>query len=54
MAASLNLAIIAEGVEKQEQLDFLAQLDCHFYQGFLFSEPLPVAGFEALLRERVL
>jgi diguanylate cyclase (GGDEF)-like protein/PAS domain S-box-containing protein len=52
MAASLNLAIIAEGVEKQEQLDFLAQLDCHFYQGFLFSEPLSVAGFEALLRER--
>jgi len=50
MAASLNLAIIAEGVEKQEQLDFLAQLDCHFYQGFLFSEPLSVAGFEALLR----
>ncbi len=53
MAASLNLAIIAEGVEKQEQLDFLAQLDCHFYQGFLFSEPLPLERFEALLRGRV-
>jgi diguanylate cyclase (GGDEF)-like protein/PAS domain S-box-containing protein len=52
MAASLNLAIIAEGVEKQEQLDFLAQLDCHFYQGFLFSEPLVLERFEALLRER--
>jgi len=51
MAASLNLAIIAEGVEKQEQLDFLTQLDCHFYQGFLFSEPLSVEGFEALLRD---
>lgn len=53
MAASLNLAIIAEGVEKQEQLDFLTQLDCHFYQGFLFSEPLSVEGFEALLRDRI-
>jgi diguanylate cyclase (GGDEF)-like protein/PAS domain S-box-containing protein len=52
MAASLNLAIIAEGVETQEQLDFLAQLDCHFYQGFLFSEPLSAAGFEALLHGR--
>ncbi len=53
MAASLNLAIIAEGVETQEQLDFLAQLDCHFYQGFLFSEPLPLERFEALLRGRL-
>jgi diguanylate cyclase (GGDEF)-like protein/PAS domain S-box-containing protein len=53
MAASLNLSIIAEGVEKQEQLDFLAQLDCHFYQGFLFSEPLSADGFEALLRARI-
>jgi diguanylate cyclase (GGDEF)-like protein/PAS domain S-box-containing protein len=52
MAASLNLAIIAEGVETQEQLDFLTQLDCHFYQGFLFSEPLTVEGFEALLLSR--
>jgi len=50
MAASLNLTIIAEGVEKQEQLDFLAQLDCHLYQGYLFSEPLSADGFEALLR----
>jgi EAL domain-containing protein (putative c-di-GMP-specific phosphodiesterase class I) len=53
MAASLNLSIIAEGVEQQEQLDFLTQLDCHLYQGFLFSEPLSVAGFEALLRTRM-
>ncbi|NBB13421.1 EAL domain-containing protein [Pseudomonas sp. SLFW] len=52
MAASLNLAIIAEGVEKQEQLDFLAQLNCQFYQGFLFSEPLVLERFEALLRGR--
>ena len=53
MAASLNLSIIAEGVELQEQLDFLTQLDCHLYQGFLFSEPLSVAGFEGLLRRRM-
>lgn len=50
MAASLNLSIIAEGVETQEQLDFLAQLGCHLYQGFLFSEALSVERFEALLR----
>lgn len=53
IAASLNLEIIAEGVEKPEQLAFLTQLDCYFYQGFLFSEPLTLDGFEALLRERL-
>ncbi len=52
MAASLNLTIIAEGVETQEQLDFLSRLNCHLYQGYLFSEPLSVAGFEALLYGR--
>jgi EAL domain-containing protein (putative c-di-GMP-specific phosphodiesterase class I) len=49
MAQSLNLAVIAEGVEKPEQLRFLEQLDCHLYQGYLFSEPLPLAGFIGLL-----
>jgi diguanylate cyclase (GGDEF)-like protein/PAS domain S-box-containing protein len=49
MAYSLNLAVIAEGVEKPEQLRFLEQLDCHLYQGYLFSEPLPLEGFVQLL-----
>ncbi len=49
MAYSLNLAVIAEGVEKPEQLRFLEQLDCHLYQGYLFSEPLPLEEFVQLL-----
>lgn len=52
MARSLNLKIIAEGVEKPEQLAFLAELDCHVYQGYLFSEPLTLEGFEALLQRQ--
>lgn len=49
MARSLGLAMIAEGVEQQDQLDFLEQQGCHLYQGYLFSKPLPLAEFRALL-----
>jgi EAL domain-containing protein (putative c-di-GMP-specific phosphodiesterase class I) len=51
LAESLGLSVIAEGVELQAQADLLAHLGCHAYQGYLFSRPLPVAAFEALLRQ---
>lgn len=41
LAKSLNLKIVAEGVETQQQLEFLRGLDCDTYQGFLYSRPLP-------------
>jgi EAL domain-containing protein (putative c-di-GMP-specific phosphodiesterase class I) len=50
MARSLELKVIAEGVETPEQLAFLQGLDCHFYQGYLHSQPLPVEEFQKLLR----
>ena len=40
MAQSLNMKVIAEGVEKVEQLDFLRSIHCDGYQGYLFSRPL--------------
>lgn len=46
LAQSLGLGVIAEGVENQAQLDFLAELHCHAYQGYYFSRPLPVGEFE--------
>ncbi|MDG1581815.1 bifunctional diguanylate cyclase/phosphodiesterase [Pseudomonas sp. GOM6] len=49
MARSLNLQIIAEGVEQHEQLEFLQQQGCHQYQGYLFSKPLPLLDFRNLL-----
>jgi diguanylate cyclase (GGDEF)-like protein/PAS domain S-box-containing protein len=49
MAHSLRLEMIAEGVEQQDQLDFLQQQGCHQYQGYLFSKPLPLDEFRALL-----
>lgn len=49
MGHNLGLKIIAEGVEQQEQLDLVKQYDCEWYQGYLFSEPLPADAFEQLL-----
>ena len=51
MAQSLNLMVIAEGVETAQQLEFLQHIGCHFYQGYLFSEPLPLEGFVRLLEQ---
>ena len=49
LGQSLGLAVIAEGVETEGQRDFLASSGCLAYQGYFFSRPLPVAGFEAYL-----
>jgi EAL domain-containing protein (putative c-di-GMP-specific phosphodiesterase class I) len=45
----MGLAVIAEGVETEDQQAFLERLGCHSFQGFLFSRPLPFADFELLL-----
>ena len=41
MAHSFGMAVIAEGVETVDQLDFLSSLNCEDFQGYLFSKPLP-------------
>jgi EAL domain-containing protein (putative c-di-GMP-specific phosphodiesterase class I) len=51
MARSLELTVIAEGVELSEQLEFLERLGCHLYQGYLHSRPLPLAQFRQMLME---
>ena len=45
---SLNLMVIAEGVETQEQREYLAQQGCLAYQGYLFGRPMAVDAFETL------
>lgn len=51
LAHELNLEVVAEGVETNEQLEFLKKERCERYQGYLCSPPVPAEVFEALLRD---
>ena len=51
MAKQLGLAVIAEGVETQEQLDFLSSIDCDIVQGYYYSRPVPVNEFEIFMEK---
>jgi diguanylate cyclase (GGDEF)-like protein/PAS domain S-box-containing protein len=51
MAQSLKLAVVAEGVETQAQIDLLLSLGCTIVQGFMLGRPLPAAATAKLLRE---
>lgn len=51
LARSLNLKVVAEGVESREQQLFLQALQCDEMQGYLFSRPVPASSFEKLLAE---
>lgn len=49
MAHQLNLKVVAEGVEVEPELAFLSKNNFDYYQGYLFSRPLPFRQFEELL-----
>jgi len=49
LAKSLNLKVVAEGIESTEQLTCLAKLGCQYGQGYLFSQPLPAIEATKLL-----
>jgi diguanylate cyclase (GGDEF)-like protein/PAS domain S-box-containing protein len=49
LAQRLGMQCLAEGIETEAQLKFLVDQGCHLGQGFLYSRPLPVSGFTALI-----
>lgn len=50
MAHSLKLEVVAEGVETEEQIDYLSSLGCDALQGFFYSKPLPNKQFGDLIK----
>ncbi|RAJ93652.1 putative bifunctional diguanylate cyclase/phosphodiesterase [Aliidiomarina maris] len=51
LAKSLDIGLVAEGVETEDQVEFLLDRDCIIGQGFLFSRPIPADEFTRLLDE---
>ncbi|TQV87683.1 putative bifunctional diguanylate cyclase/phosphodiesterase [Aliikangiella coralliicola] len=52
LSKSMNLEVVAEGIEAQDELDVLNQLGCQQGQGYLFSKPLEAAEFEKIFIAR--
>jgi diguanylate cyclase (GGDEF)-like protein/PAS domain S-box-containing protein len=46
LSRAMGLPVIAEGVETEQQCDFLTRIGCHAFQGYLFSRPLPLSDFQ--------
>ncbi|MBU8906289.1 EAL domain-containing protein [Desertibacillus haloalkaliphilus] len=51
LADELKVNLVAEGVETNEQLNFLRQLDCPLIQGFIYSKSIPGEGLQSLLKK---
>ncbi|HYE49478.1 MAG TPA: EAL domain-containing protein [Azospirillaceae bacterium] len=52
LAEALDLDVVAEGIEKEVEVNFLRGLHCHYGQGYYFSPPLPPEAVEELLTTR--
>ena len=47
LAKQLNMRVVAEGVEKKDQVDFLAKHNCDMIQGYYFDKPMPANEYES-------
>jgi EAL domain-containing protein (putative c-di-GMP-specific phosphodiesterase class I) len=46
LVKNLRMTVVAEGVETKEQVEYLRSIGCDIFQGFYFSEPIPIEDFE--------
>lgn len=53
IASTLNLRVVAEGVETEAQRQVLQEMGCHLMQGFLLHKPMPLRDLEQLLRRQI-
>ncbi|MCP4597618.1 EAL domain-containing protein [Neptuniibacter sp.] len=51
MAHGMSLKVIAEGVENKDQLNYLKQQSCDYFQGYLLSKPIPADSFRRVLEK---
>ena len=51
LARNLDMSVVAEGIEKKEQVDFLAKQGCDMIQGFYYAKPMPIEEFEKKVEE---
>jgi EAL domain-containing protein (putative c-di-GMP-specific phosphodiesterase class I) len=51
LSRNMGLSVIAEGVETQQQKDFLLHNGCNFIQGYYYSKPLPACDIELQLKQ---
>lgn len=52
LAEKLGIKTVAEGIETQEQLEFVKQVRCDMIQGYLYAKPMPISEFECWLEQR--
>lgn len=53
LAKSMDIKVVSEGVETEEQSEFLREIGCDMAQGYLFAKPMPVGEFEEVLRKSI-
>jgi diguanylate cyclase (GGDEF)-like protein len=52
MAEDLGIKVLTEGVERQDQVELLKSVGCHYVQGFLYDNPMPEGDFQKRLIKR--
>ena len=53
MAKQLDMKVLSEGIETEEQVEFLKGIACDMAQGYLFAKPMPKDNFENIIKEKL-